>query len=286
MILNYRYYRKTGIFDYLLISAYFFNWAIVNSFYMIYFGFNLPFFKTESIAGIYPIIDLIFGNILQYYQLTLDALPLFIVAIRAKYGNSIKEIPNLIKVLALTIIAMGILAIIDQNQALINPNLPLSDFLRVALVFNRGFIHAFVIYAFLRSQFQETSRSKTSRRFWILSSSSWVLSIAIVGSVLFILQTNFLDVVILVAFFIPLDIGYALILFNHIFYPESVLFTNAQLGRALKVYDRIEKESKKNPSRSINYIKNYLDSIPEEVIDTMRDHIAIAQEHRQDDRNN
>ncbi len=39
MILNYRYYRKTRIIDYLLVSSYFGCWAIICSFSLLYDGF-------------------------------------------------------------------------------------------------------------------------------------------------------------------------------------------------------------------------------------------------------
>ncbi|MHA2245383.1 MAG: hypothetical protein ACXADY_10495 [Candidatus Hodarchaeales archaeon] len=263
MILNIKYYRKTGLLDYLLVSIYFFGWAILVGFGMIYLGM-IPFLEWDGLAGDFVIIDLIYGNIIFYYTLVFDAFPLFVVAIRAKYGGSFKNIPNLVKGLGILSILLGLLAIIDQNQIIINPNVPGADFLRVVLYFNRAFFHFFVVYAFISCNYQETPRSKLSRKIWIIASATWVFSMAYGAILAFVLAIP--DTPLTFAIFvIPIDIGFALLLINHIFYPESVLFTHEQLGRALKAYPIVEEATKENPDWGINRIKWYLDSIPEDV---------------------
>ena len=265
MILNFKYYKKTGILDYLLVSIYFFNWSIICSFHFIYIGFSIPYFEWDGIVGDFGIVDLIYGKIIFYYMAVLDAFPLFVVAIRAKYGDSFKNIPNLIKGLGILSILAFFLTIIDQGQMVFNPNVVGVTFFDLVLVLNRCFFHLFVVYAFISSSFQKTSRAKVSRKIWIIASAIWAFSIGLSGFWGFILEWNFTDPLLFALFIIPIDIGFALLLINHVLYPESVLFTHEQVIRALKAYPLVEEANEKNPSWGITHIKEYLDSIPEDI---------------------
>ena len=81
MILNFKYYKKTKLFDYLLISSYFFFWAILVVFGMIYLGW-LSFLEGGGIAGDFAIIDLIFGKFFLYFGFNgFDALPLCVLSV-------------------------------------------------------------------------------------------------------------------------------------------------------------------------------------------------------------
>ena len=64
---------------------------------------------------------------------------------------------------------------------------------------------------------------------------------------------------------VPIQIGYFLLLINHIFFPEAVLFTHEQIGIAMKAYDKVAKSSQESPDRGITRIKEYLDSLPEDL---------------------
>jgi hypothetical protein len=263
MIVNYRYYKKTGIIDYLLVSIYFFSWSIILAFHIIYYGFVTSFIQWGGFVGDFAFIDLIFGKFINLYNLTLDALPLFLVAVRAKYGGSFKNIPNWVKGVGFLTILLALVSLIDQQQTTIgSTDLGL---LEAILSINRILLHGFVVYAFITCEWEETPRSRISRRIWIISSAIWVLGLTYANIISFIPGINFFDMIPFAIFIIPIDICFALLLINHIFYPESVLFTHEQIGRALKIYPRIQESFEKHPDRGTKYIKQYLDSIPEDL---------------------
>ena len=125
----------------------------------------------------------------------------------------------------------------------------------------------FVIYAFISCKWEETPRSKISRNVWIIGSAIWVLALTYTGTLKYIIgYEQHQDLLPMLFFFIPLDIGFAFLLINNIFYPESVLFTHEQIGRALKIYPTLEESIEKRPKdRGIKLMKQYLDLIPEEL---------------------
>lgn len=255
MIKNYKSYKKTGMIDYLLISIYFFTWSVLVGLGMLYYGFSASFITWDGFAGELGIFDWILSKVILHYVDTLDAFPLFIIAIRAKYGGSFKKIPNLIKGLGITSLLLALASYISYWVT--NPN----ELHLPVLILNRVICHAVVVYAFISCKWEETSRSKISRNIWIMGSAIWVLALTLLGTSIYIFPFEYP----FLAFILPIDIGFAFLLVNHIFYPEAVLFTHEQIGRALKTYPMLEKSLEDHPDRSIKIIKQYLDSIPEEL---------------------
>lgn len=267
LIINYRTYRKTGIFDYLLISLYFFIWSILVGSTMFYVGFDTTIFTWRGFLGEIAILDWFFYKFMYIIIDTFDAFPLFVVALRAKYSSSFKKLPVFFKVIGVITIFLTIIALFAQYQIQINPLVPNSELNFLILCFNRLTFHSCIVYAFITCKWEETPRARISRIIWIIGSLIWILALIYFFILVFIVEfENNIEWLPFAIFIIPIAVGYGFLLINNVFYPESVLFTHPQIGRSLKFYSRVEEVVENNPDRGMNYLKQYLDSIPEDIL--------------------
>lgn len=93
MILNLKYYSQTKLIDYLLLSIYFILWSFGNTIIHLYLGITVGTNElTTPLQGQSTLLDAFMDTNIIVLFFTLDALPLFIVAIRAKYGSSLRNL--------------------------------------------------------------------------------------------------------------------------------------------------------------------------------------------------
>jgi hypothetical protein len=227
-----------------------------------YGGFVIRGYRHNGIVGKYELWDQIFGKFIILWWNPLDALPLFIVAIRAKYGSNIKDIPKYLIILGTIPVILTLIGWIDQLETVIRG----FYLFQWALFTGRITYHSFVIYAFLTSKHDESRRASTSRYLWIISSIFWVfglLNVLIYDSILG--KSTYENEYMHLLFFVLINFGATLLLINHVFYPEAVLFTHEQIGRALSLYGAIDLTGNRIKDYGLVKIKNYLETLPEEL---------------------
>lgn len=271
-LINFNYYRKTRIKDYLFISIYFFVWSFGLIIYKLYWGYATNLFQFDGIIGQYALVDLIYGQLLHYvFTLMENGFPLLIVALRAKYGTSFKNIPKGFLALALYPLIMFVIDISFQTtfNVIFYEAFPGWGALNLfSLQTSRVILHLLVVYVFLSTKFERTSRTVKSHLLWITSSLLFALSMGwgFIFSFVFVDLQQILGLELLsFSFEFLLQISFTLILINHIFFPESVLFTHEHIGIAMKAYDKLKLSCEVSPDRGINRIKSYLDSLPGEL---------------------
>jgi hypothetical protein len=265
-IVNLRYYRKTKIFDYLLLAIYFFIWSVLNMFEHWYWGASTRWFEFEGGVGKIELLDSFYTNHIRYFLWTLDSIPLFFIGIRAKYGSDFSKLPKIVYAIALLTVSLTVWSWIDQSQFRIHEDIIDSDSQSIARFTSRFLFHAFLAYIFLTVDHEKSNRTDTSRYLWIVGSIGWVfaMGIGLIFPSVFRISA-YTNLSLLIVGFTLVNIAYLLLVINHAFFPEAVLFTHEQIVRAFSVYERVELTNSPIKDFGLSRIQEYLDSIPEEL---------------------
>jgi hypothetical protein len=244
LVLCLKYYIQFKISDYLLLVIYFIYWLQE--------GFA---WKGMDIFSIFP-------QSVGFALNDIDALPLYIIAVRAVdqrrlWMYIVGSIP----------ILLTLIVVFDTNNTIIIGIFPLHFWVSW---FARLYYHSFIGIVFYRSKkLNDIKRIRWSKNLWILHSILWVFPM-----VIFIINNGILQhpqdgsgpIWLVYVILTPISLAAAIIMILHIFYPEAVLITYEQLHRAKKLYNIVLTH---NPVKDfgLSTLKNYMDSIPKELRD-------------------
>lgn len=270
IILNLNYYRKTRIIDYFIVALFFISYWFFPIENLIYYGGGTYLIPYTGVHGQFELLDFIIVNLMDnflwYFLWIVDALPLAIIALRAKYG-SFRNMPLGFKLLISYPIGLLLINLIDQNRTILTSDPNAGSLLWFSLQTSRMLFHGIIVLCFLSTDYRKTSRTQKSRLIWIASSICWIIGTGIY----FVTSFIFTDIIEYYTYetafigYVLFQMAFILLLINHIFFPEAVLFTHEHIVIAMKSYDRVKNASESSTNKGIQMIKDYLDTLPDDI---------------------
>lgn len=272
LFLNIKYWRQTGLVDYLLVSLSFFVWSIYTL---------VEIFWSDQLLALPLGLGFFIFNVFN----NLDAFPLFLVAVRAKYLRR-SDIPRWIYGIGTISILLALIAVIDNSnsywyfldgQFVFGTGGPSADnaltFVSTSWIWtvwiNRIMLHATIAYTYLTTKHYRNRRTNISRWFWIIGSILWVWIMLwlMVPSGFFGYAQDLSRSYIEVLAFTPFVIVSIMVVINHTVFPEAVVITHSQILRAKKLYSKVGLKDNIVNDLGISFVKSYLDDLPEELLE-------------------